>query len=201
MSVLVVIALVQLFSGVWNAPGLSLGQVAVREAARRASLPASVRALTDADIGPPPPRSTPAPAIVPPAAAAPEAVVPKAADPAGAASAVAGGSTAAVAGGSSAAVAGGSRNEAWWRARITQARVALERDRVLVAALESRVAALTTDVANRADPAQRAVLMNDRVRALAELDRMRDQVDAGMEAIAAIEEDARKAGIPAGWIR
>lgn len=193
MSVLVVIALVQLFSGVWNAPGLSLGQVAVREAARRASLPASVRALTDADIGPSPPQSTPVPVIVPPEAAAPAAAVPKAADPAG--------GTSAVAGGSPAAVAGGSRNEAWWRTRITQARVALERDRVLVAALESRVAALTTDVANRADPAQRAVLMNDRLRALAELDRMRDQVDAGMDAIAAIEEDARKAGVPAGWLR
>jgi len=193
VSVLVVVALVQLFAGVWNAPALSLGQVAVREAVRRASLPASVRAFTDADIGPPPPRSPLAPVIVPPGTDAPAAAVPK--------PAVTGGSTAAVTGGSTAAVTGGSRNESWWRARIRQARVALERDRVLVAALESRVAALTTDVANRADPAQRAVLMNDRVLALAELDRMREQVDADMDAIAAIEEDARKAGVPAGWMR
>lgn len=97
--------------------------------------------------------------------------------------------------------AGDEKDEAWWRARITQARTALERDRVMVTALESRVAALTTDVTNRDDPAQRAALMNERVRVLAELDRMRDQVAAGVKAIAAIEDDARKAGVPAGWIR
>ena len=74
-------------------------------------------------------------------------------------------------------------------------------DRVMVTALESRVAALTTDVTNRDDPAQRAVLMNERVRVLAELDRMRDQVAADVTAIAAIEEDARKSGVPPGWIR
>lgn len=172
MSVLVIVALVQLMLGAWNAPATSLGEVARREAARRATLPASVRALTNADIGPAPARPAP-PAAVPPAADA--AVTPP--DPAE------------------------KKDEAWWRARITQARTALERDRVMVTALESRVAALTTDVTNRDDPAQRAALMNERVRVLAELDRMRDQVAAGVKAIAAIEDDARKAGVPAGWIR
>jgi hypothetical protein len=172
VSVLVIVALVQLMLGAWNAPATSLGEVARREAARRATLPASVRALTNADIGPAPARPAP-PAAVPPAADA--AVTPP--DPAE------------------------KKDEAWWRARITQARTALERDRVMVTALESRVAALTTDVTNRDDPAQRAALMNERVRVLAELDRMRDQVAAGVKAIAAIEDDARKAGVPAGWIR
>lgn len=182
MSVLVIVTLVQLMLGAWNAPATSLGEVARREAARRAALPASVRALTNADIGPAPVRPVP-PAAVPPAVdaaaagakAAEGAVTPP--DPAE------------------------KKDEAWWRARITQARTALERDRVLVTALESRVAALTTDVTNRDDPAQRAALMNERVRVLAELDRMRDQVAAGVKAIAAIEDDARKSGVPAGWIR
>ena len=161
-----------------TAPAASLGEVARREAARRATLPASVRALTNADIGPAPVRP------------APPAVVPSVVDAAAAAGAAATTSDPAE-----------KKDEAWWRARISQARVALERDRVLVTALESRVAALTTDVTNRDDPAQRAVLMNERVRVLAELDRMRDQVAADVKAIAAIEDDARKSGVPAGWIR
>ena len=41
MSVLVIVALVQLMLGAWNAPATSLGEVARREAARRATLPAS----------------------------------------------------------------------------------------------------------------------------------------------------------------
>lgn len=181
MSVLVIVALVQLTLGAWNAPATSLGEVARREAARRAALPASVRALTNADIGPAPVRPSPPPAVPPAvdaaagAKAAEGAVTPP--DPVE------------------------KKDEAWWRARITQARTALERDRVMVTALESRVAALTTDVTNRDDPAQRAALMNERVRVLAELDRMRDQVAAGVKAIAAIEDDARKSGVPAGWIR
>lgn len=182
MSVLVIVALVQVMLGAWNAPATSLGEVARREAARRATLPASVRALTNADIGPAPVRPTP-PAVVPPAEGAAAAAA-KAAE-AGAAT----------------PDPGEKKDETWWRARIIQARAALERDRVLVTALESRVAALTTDVTNREDPAQRAVLVNERVRVLAELDRMRDQVAADVKAIAAIEEDARKSGVPAGWVR
>ena len=40
-----------------------------------------------------------------------------------------------------------------------------------------------------------------RSRALAELDRLTLQIEKDKLAIAAIEEDARKKGIPPGWIR
>lgn len=172
---LVLVVLTQLFIGAWNAPAGSLGEVARREAYRRAALPASTHVLTDADLGPVPVSPTP---IVPPDPVAvvastpppvPVPVLPPAAVPV--------------------------QDEAWWQARVTDARVAVERDRVLVAALESRVAALTTDVANRDDPAQRAVLVADRLRAIAELDRLRAQVKAGLATIDTIQEDARKAGI------
>ena len=74
-------------------------------------------------------------------------------------------------------------------------------DRVLVAALESRVAALTRDVANRDNPLERAALVADRLQAVAELDRMREQVDTDMRAIVGLEDEARRAGIPPGWLR
>jgi hypothetical protein len=70
-----------------------------------------------------------------------------------------------------------------------------------LAALDNRVTTLTRDVVNRDDPAQRAVLIKERLRALEELDLMRKQIVADNEAIALIEEEARKAGVPPGWIR
>lgn len=182
MSIQVVVALMELFLGVWNTPPISLGEVALREAVRRHAVPASVRSITGADLGPAPER--PARPVVAPGGLG--EVVPEGKP------------------GDKPPTTSDEkevRNEAWWRSRIMQARAALERDRVLVGALESRVAALTRDVASRDDPAQRAVLMAERVRALEELDLMRKQVTADTQAIEAIEDDARREGVPPGWLR
>jgi hypothetical protein len=139
---------------------------------------ASQRAVTNADLAPAPPRPSP-PATAGAAAdekkAEEKTTADKAAEPV--------------------------KDEAWWRGRMTVARAALERDKLLLAALDSRVKALTRDSTNRDDPAQRAVLLAERLRALEELDLMTKQVAADAAAIAAIEEEARQAGIPPGWIR
>lgn len=176
MSVLVMVMLLRMFMDVWNAPPASLGELARREAVRRQAVNASTRKLTEADLGPAPERAQPKPA---PAAvgAAGDDVKPseKTAEP--------------------------PRDEKWWRARMTAARAALERDKLLLAALDNRVSTLTREVVNRDDPAQRAALINERLRALEELDLMRKQIIADTEAIALIEEEARKAGVPPGWIR
>lgn len=92
-------------------------------------------------------------------------------------------------------------DQAYWNEKITSARAALSRSRVFADALQSRINALTTDFVNRDDPAQRAVIETDRKTALAELDRVRREIDAQQKAIAAIEEEARRAGVPAGWLR
>ena len=183
MSVLIMVMLLRMFMGAWNAPASSLGEVALREAVRRQAVSASTRKLTDADIGPAPERvpSKPAPVT----------------GTAGTAGTAAAGED--VKPGEKPAEA--PKDEKWWRTRMTAARAALDRDKLLLAALDSRVSALTRDVVNRDDPAQRAALMNERLRALEELDLMRKQVVADTEAIALIEEEARKAGIPPGWIR
>jgi hypothetical protein len=95
----------------------------------------------------------------------------------------------------------GEKGEAYWKGLIGGARAALERSQVLITALESRLNALTADVAARDDPAQRAQLETERLRVLQELDRMTQDVADQTKAIAAIEEDARKAGVPPGWLR
>ena len=58
-----------------------------------------------------------------------------------------------------------------------------------------------TDFVNRDDPAQRAKLEADRKTALAELERVKKELETQTKGIAAIEEEARRAGVPAGWLR
>lgn len=93
------------------------------------------------------------------------------------------------------------RNEAYWRERMAAARSALDRSRIFAEALQSRLNALASDIVNRDDPAQRSQLELERQRALAEQSRLNREIDDQHKAIAAIEEEARKAGVPPGWLR
>ncbi len=177
MSILVIVSLMQAFLGVWNTPPASLGELAFREAVRRAATPAPSRVVTDADLGPVPERSMPP--VPPPVVMADETA----------------GATKSV------EKLVENKDETWWRARMLKARADVERDRLIVTALESRVNALTRDVANRDAPLERAALVAERLRAIAELERMRAQVAAGVEAISDIEDEARREGVPPGWLR
>lgn len=93
------------------------------------------------------------------------------------------------------------KDEAYWRNRMGTARSALERSRIFAEALQSRINALSADIVNRDDPAQRGQLELERQRARAELDRVNSEIAEQTKAIAAIEEEARKAGVPPGWLR
>ena len=91
--------------------------------------------------------------------------------------------------------------EEGWRTRVKGLTEGLARNQVVAEALQSRVDALLTDFVNRDDPAQRAVVEVNRVKALAELDRVRTDIKAGQKAVVDLEEQARRAGVPPGWLR
>ncbi|HKC56615.1 MAG TPA: hypothetical protein VKC35_10845 [Vicinamibacterales bacterium] len=93
------------------------------------------------------------------------------------------------------------KDEAYWKARIGKLRDDLGRAQTFADALQSRINALTTDFTARSDPAQRAVIGTDRQKALAELDRVKKEIEANTKAIAGIQDEARKANVPAGWVR
>jgi hypothetical protein len=93
------------------------------------------------------------------------------------------------------------RDQAYWRGRMTAARDQLDRSQTFAAALQSRIDALTLDFVNRDDPAQRSVVEQNRLKALAELERVQREIASQTKAITAIEDEARKAGVPAGWLR
>jgi hypothetical protein len=97
--------------------------------------------------------------------------------------------------------AGGAKDEKYWRGRMVTARGNLQRQELFLEALQSRVNALTTDFVNRDDPAQRAQIAADRQKALAEMEAVRKDIEQAKKQIADLEEEARKAGVPAGWLR
>ena len=77
----------------------------------------------------------------------------------------------------------------------------LDRDQTYAEALQTRVNSLTADFVNRDDPAQRAVIERDRQKAVAELARLQQDIVNGKKAVADLEEEARRAGVPPGWLR
>ena len=93
------------------------------------------------------------------------------------------------------------KTEKYWRDKMDGAREDVRRNEAFAAALQSRINALTTDFSARDDPYQRAQIADDRQKALAELDRVNKAIQDGNKTIADIEEEARKAMVPAGWIR
>ncbi|MBP7776022.1 MAG: hypothetical protein KA371_02715 [Acidobacteria bacterium] len=94
-----------------------------------------------------------------------------------------------------------SKDEAAWRARINAARESLDRSTSFASALQTQINSLTTDFVSRDDPAQRAQIEQQRLKAVAELERTQREIESNRKAIAAIEDEARKAGVPAGWLR
>jgi hypothetical protein len=93
------------------------------------------------------------------------------------------------------------KDQAYWKGRIAQVRDQLDRSKMFLTALESRVNALNTDFVNRDDPVQRAAVEQDRQKALAEIDRVRKDIAQQTKAIADIEDEARRAGVPPSWLR
>ena len=95
----------------------------------------------------------------------------------------------------------GVRDEKYWRERITAARTTLSRARLFAESLQSRINALSADLVNRDDPAQRQKLAEDRQLALDELARVTEEIAGVTQQIADIEDEARRLRVPPGWLR
>lgn len=154
----------------------SLADVARREAARRQAIRAGAKVYTNHDLGPGAIRM-PAP-VAADEASSEASPVPPESEP-------------------NAEV----KDEKYWRDRITQVREAMARAEILRSALESRINALQADFVNRDDPAQRAVIAQDRQKAIEEMARTVDEIDKLKKEIVDIQDEARKAGVPPGWVR
>jgi hypothetical protein len=202
------LAFMLLVAGTVSLGAQSLAKIAEKEEARRKETKKATRVYTNKDV-------KPAPTVTPPVGATTP-------DTAGESSATPGQNDPAAAAGSE-AKAGESADqseqpaqdaektpsegqqpangEEQWRARITEAREALERSQIFAQALQSRINSLWMDFTSRDDPAQRAVIDAERKKSIAQLDRVKAEIVTQTKAIADIEEEARRAGVPPGWLR
>lgn len=163
----------------------SLVEAARAEQARRASIAEKSRVYTNDDLDGGPRLTT---AVAPPTdvEAAP-ADGSKPANEAGAATAP--------------GPAAAARDAAHWRRRLTAAVEARRRAELVAAALQNRVDGLLAEFTARDDPAQRARIEQDRRDALSELERAKAEIDRLAQEAADVREEARRAGVPPGWLR
>lgn len=155
----------------------TLGELALKEQQRRKALKAAGKVLSNADL--PKVSSAPTPKALPEAGPAKsEAEAKGAAKP-----------------------PQEERDEAWWRQRMGALREELRRNEMFAEALQTRINSLTNDFASRDDPYQRARIAEDRQKALVEMDRVKSDIDLQKKKIGDAEEEARRAGVPPGWLR
>lgn len=179
VSVMAAAAMLSAAAPAFARQGSTLGDVAKKEEARRKGIATPSKVYTNKDLPKPAaPQPSPAgtlpPPVKPPAEQKPEEA--KAPDEE-------------------------VKDEAWWRARMTTARTELQRNEMAVEAFQSRVNALSTDFAARDDPYQRAQIAIDRQKTLNELERVKSEIVRLKQVIFDIEEEARAAGVPPGWLR
>lgn len=163
----------------------SLGDVAKQEAERRKNIKTTGKVYTNDNVRTDSTSAAPAAAqaaqpqtstaTAPPPATSPQAGAPaKADDP---------------------------KTEAYWKKRITAAREGLARAQTFAEALQSRINVLSADFVNHDDPAQRSVIGADRQKATDELARVKGEIAQYQKSITDIQDEARRANVPAGWIR
>ena len=164
----------------------SLGELGKKEEARRQDIKKPSKVLTNDSL-----RSLPSSSAPPPAGSTPPP----------AASSPAGGTATAATAQKPKPEEDRKAQETAWRQRMQGARDSLQRSQMFAEALQSRINGLTTDFTSRDDPAQRSVIANDRQKALAELDRVKNDITKQTKAIEDIQEEARRANVPPGWLR
>jgi hypothetical protein len=180
------VVLAQVLCASAGAGAQSLGEIAKQEEARRKTIKKPSKVYTNDSL-------RPEPAATAPTVPATPAPAPSSAQPAPAG--------AAADNDAPAAPTPEVRDEKYWRGRIDAARAALARSQTFQDALQSRINALSADFVNRDDPAQRNVIAADRQKALAELDRVKQDIATAQKSITDTQEEARRANVPAGWVR
>ena len=168
-------------------PTISLADVARAEEARRKTTKKATRVLTNSNLNPADPVSAP-PSPAPAAS--------------GATNTTPGVPTTNIPGGKPAPVdPAAMKDQAYWAGRMSKAKTDLTRTQMFADSLQTKINSLQTDFINRDNRVEKEKIKQDLNTALAELERLKKEVDVQTKAIAAIEDEARRANVPSGWLR
>jgi hypothetical protein len=184
MSKRIVLLLLILVATAGAARAQSLADVAKKEEERRKTLPEVAKVYTNKDLTAVPAGSTPSPPASKPGDASKDA-----------------GKAAKDAKDKDDKDKEPAKDQAYWAGRLKTLQDQLLRDQNYADAMQTRINSLSADFVNRDDPAQRAVIERDRQKSVAELARLTKSVQDTKKAIADLQEEARRAGVPPGWLR
>ena len=164
----------------------SLADVARQEQDRRKAIKKPSKVLTNKDLGGVPGTAPP----VTPAAAAPDAS----------------GTTPAADGQKPVADAEKkagepAKDQAYWSGRAKELQTQISRNETFAVALQSRINALANEYTNQGDGVRQQAIAVERQKTIDELNRVTKQIADDKKASADLQEDARRAGVPAGWLR
>ena len=171
----------------------SLAELARQEMARRDAIPEEARArvYTNADL-----RESGGLTVAAAPRSAAERADPEAGNAGPEAEDTSGGDTA-----EAAANADAPRDEAYWRSRIAEADASRARAALMADALQNRADGLWAQFTAIDDPARQRAVERQRNDALEALETARVELEAAERTIAQIREEARRAGVPPGWLR
>jgi hypothetical protein len=93
------------------------------------------------------------------------------------------------------------RTQEYWKKRMADAEQERDNNSLMIDALESRINGLLADFTARDNPLERAAIASNRQKALDELERRKTLQINLVKAISDIEDEARRARIPPGWLR
>jgi hypothetical protein len=160
----------------------SLADVAKAEEARRKTIKPGAKVYTNEDLG-----STPSTSAAPTQPAPASSTAAKPGDPA--------------AKPSEEKPVDPTKAQAYWKERATTIQQSLSRNKLLLDALQSQVNGLNAEFVAMDDPGQRDLLQARLQRATGELQRVQQDIEKQTKAAADLQDEARKAGVPAGWVR
>jgi hypothetical protein len=166
-----------------------LAEVARKEVERRKTARKATRVISNANLGASevdlPPKAMPAfagAATAPPSDTAPGAPT------------IPGGQA-------EGAPTGGAKDQAYWQGRVKATQEDLNRTQMFADSLQTKINSLRTDFVNRDNRVEREKIQQDLNASLAELERLTKELVNKRKAMTALEEEARKAGVPPGWLR
>jgi hypothetical protein len=181
----------------------SLGDLAKQEEERRKTVKPASKVYTNKDLGNAPPPPAPSPAAAQTATAGAPGTTPTPAGQAGSTGQTSPAGQTDPAGQTAPAKdsAAVQKDQTYWAGRVKDLNTQLDRDQTFASALEAQVNTMTADFVSRSDPAQRSIIEQNRAKALSEFARLQNEIEKDKKAITDLEEEARRAGVPPGWLR
>ncbi len=190
----------------WPARAQSLGELAEQEKAKKKNPKAKTYTEDDLEKYKPPPKPqaspTPAPGALPPGRARPKRTIPPPSQGEGAREA--GSEGADPEPGDPTSVPGAPRNEAEWRARAKNLRIALAEAEKKVAGLEDQLRIATLDMQPNPedimDPNRLQKLEARKAQLRVDIEKAKADVEKARQDLAKLEAEALAKGVP-GWVR